>query len=172
MKLASNFKSILNKREELFAILKFLAKLTLLGILVHLALFLLAPKIDTLIFQETIAKFIAWAVSLLGFNSYSEGAFVVVNRAILRIVPDCLAFKSSLALTALIISANSNISKKIKGIFLGIIAIQIINLLRLTTVAISISYSEILFTLVHIYIWNFLMISAILSFWLLWSRKF
>lgn len=134
--------------------------------------FLLWVNWNTIFFQKSTASMVSYLLSLSGVSSKSSGIYVIIeNLGVIKIVKDCLGWKSMLALTGLILATRGiEIKERFHGIFLGLVLVQGFNILRLfTTFYIVVAYS-LNFEIVHSFIWRWGLTFLVLGIWLIWLR--
>lgn len=152
---------------KLGEIFQFLVIFTFLSSIMH---FLIWLNIDTVYLQNLMASLISSLLFLSGIPAYSDGINVIIsNFGIVRIIKDCLGWKSMLALTSLIVATPKvDRSYKINGILLGILIIIFLNILRLFSTIFIVYKFNISFDFIHSILWQWSLVVAILFIWIAW----
>ena len=161
-------KGLTAKQKKLYKIFIFLMKLLILVIPLYLLIWL---NLDLTFFREQLALQTQWLLRLIGIEAERvEYLLVLPNNFLFFIEKDCLAWKSLLFLSALIIATPSPIKKKGVGLLLAIPGLYIINLFRLVMTAYYASHFPETVWLMHDIGWQFGLLLSVLLMWSLWIK--
>lgn len=89
----------------------------------------------------------------------------------IRIVWGCVGIKEIIMTIFIIITAPGSSCKKLWYIPLAIIAILIVNLIRLLSITLIVHNHMELFNFVHEYVFRFVVYGSLFLIWLLWTEK-
>jgi len=87
------------------------------------------------------------------------------------IAPGCNGIEAVIVLLAAILAYPATIKDKLLGISIGIIAIQLMNIVRIISLFYLGQYNETLFDWAHSYIWQALIMLDVLIVYLFWLRR-
>ncbi len=149
----------------------FLVKFNLLLIPIYAIIYL---NISIFALQELYAKFLAYVISFLGFQATASGVLIFLGKYgfPINISFDCLGWKSSYSLFALVFATPGEWKNKLKFLRLWIPAFVLINFVRImSTVLIGYSFGFQYIEPVHTYFWQFAMIAIVLGVWFLWLKR-
>lgn len=134
--------------------------------------YLLWVNWDLFHFQRATASLISYLLNLAGIKASSSGIYISINDiGPIKIVKDCLGWKSMLALTGLILATRGvKWKRKIYGIAAGLIFVQLANILRLFSTFYSVVVFEINFEIVHTFIWRWGLTLLVLLLWIGWLK--
>jgi archaeosortase B (VPXXXP-CTERM-specific) len=108
--------------------------------------------------------------SLSGAEVMVSGAMVSINGFGLEVIDECTAVFSSIVYCSCVLAYPTTLKNKGLGIAFGIPSLYVINLLRLTILAlVGISYPG-MFEFVHVYLWQASFIIFVVAIFLLWLR--
>jgi archaeosortase B (VPXXXP-CTERM-specific) len=108
--------------------------------------------------------------SLSGAEVVVNGAMVSINGFGLEIIDECTAVFSSIVYCSCVLAYPTTLKNKGMGIGFGVPSLYVINLLRLTILAlVGISYPG-MFEFVHVYLWQASFIIFVVVVFLLWLR--
>jgi exosortase/archaeosortase family protein len=163
-------KKLIEKQKKLQDTLIFLIKFSLFAVVLH---FLLWINIDTLPLQKTTAELVAFILSLIGYESVSQGTIVKTDSWGIEIVRDCLGWKSMLAVLGLVFATpNVEVRRKLLGALFGISIVFIANIARLVTTAIvGVKFGYSGFEMTHLFLWRWGLMVVVLSGWWIWLER-
>ncbi len=124
--------------------------------------------------QELYAKFIAFVLSSISLQAVASGVLVFLGKEkfAIDISFDCLGWKSSYSLFALVFATPGSVKNKLKFLGLWIPIFAFINFVRImTTVFVGYGFGFQYMELVHTYIWQFAMIGIVLTTWYVWLKN-
>lgn len=120
------------------------------------------------------AQISGFALNMLGQNTVCTNSIVSSNLFSVDIRRGCDAIEPIILFVSAVTAFPTSISKKLVGVFVGIIVLFSINILRIICLFLTGVYVESLFEIMHVDIWQYLFIFfAILLclFWIQWSSK-
>jgi exosortase family protein XrtF len=161
-------------KEEEKKIVLFIAKvlgLYLLWYLVYDLWIFPDGKLDT-----WLSEHVAWAASLLlslfGFPSYAEGVAVLVNgRPTVLIGNPCNGMVLFGIFTGFIIAFPGLVKRKVVFIVIGLMAIYLVNVLRVVALALNHIYSYGTVSFNHHYTFTFAVYGCIFLLWMYWVKR-
>jgi archaeosortase B (VPXXXP-CTERM-specific) len=141
----------------------------LLGLYI-LGLAVWRPKIDLLVsrLMDSVAGATGSVLRLLGQACIVQNNLITMDRLSLEIVLQCTGFYETLIVAAAILAYPATFQRKLKGLLLFVALIYVINLGRMTLLALIGQHSQTLFDLVHLYVFEITSILIIIAMWLLW----
>jgi exosortase H (IPTLxxWG-CTERM-specific) len=123
-------------------------------------------------YTAVIAKMSAVALRLLGEGAAVSGCVVSSPRFAVTIYNGCNGLITSLIFVSGVLAFPARWTSKLIGVAGGLVAIQLVNLVRI----ISLFYIGVFFPDhfddAHVYIWQSLVIVAGISLWIVWARSF
>lgn len=123
-------------------------------------------------FLDFTARTTALFLNLTGQGIIVDGPVVSSGRFSFQIVDLCTAIMPMMIFTAGIVAFPSRITAKLYGLVLGLIAIFVVNQVRLLSLFFIGTYAPNLFESVHLLVWQSLMVLLALGLWLLWIYKY
>lgn len=160
--------------KRLFAVLIFLVVFNLLAIPLYLVMYFDISWKSLQIFN---AQLLVVTLDVFRFDSNVEDFTVnVMTQSGLQKIEiswDSTGWKSMYAVAVLIIATPvSRLSKRIKFALMGVLAIFILNYLRVVTTILVSLYSDFrLFDIVHTFLWREGLILGVVGFWFIWLLK-
>jgi exosortase H (IPTLxxWG-CTERM-specific) len=123
-------------------------------------------------FTSFIAKTSAWIIQLFDQDVTAYGIILQdkTNGFAVSIEAGCNGIEASIVLIAAMLAFPASWRLKLIGIGIGILAIQVMNLLRIITLFYLGQWSQTAFEWAHLYIWQSLIILDVLVVFLIWLR--
>ena len=118
---------------------------------------------------SAIARATAGVLRVLGNNAVVQGSTVVVEPLRLRIIGECTAVHVMALFTAAVIAYPARWKSRLAGITLGLLAIQFVNLVRMTSLYYIIARWPDAFETAHLIVWQSLMVVVAVVLWTLWA---
>ena len=100
----------------------------------------------------------------------SHDSIIYLNKIALNVQFGCNGLEAFLIYTVGILAFPATYRKKIMGIVLGFLILQLLNIFRIALLAITATYYYSIFDVVHLYIAQGVMIAAALFIFLLWIK--
>lgn len=149
--------------------------LLFLGILIFLFAAELTGPVQTVFvqpFTALIAQISAWIVQLFDSTATADGIILrnVENGAAVAIQPGCNGVEAMIALTAAIMAFPAPWKHKLIGLFIGFLAIQALNLVRIISLFYLLQWHPSWFEWAHLYLWQALIILDAMIVFILWLR--
>lgn len=128
-------------------------------------------RLDTWL-SENVARASSLFLSLFGFPSYTEGVVVMVNgRPTVAIGNPCNGMVLFGIFSGFIMAFPGLVKRKAVFIVLGLMAIYLVNVLRVVALALNHIYSRATLDFNHHYTFTFAVYSCIFLLWMYWVRK-
>jgi len=146
-----------------------------LGILaVSFTIVALRPVNDSVVVPYT--TFVAWmsgqALDLLGEEMTINGCVLLSPRFAVTIYNGCNGLITSLIFVSGVLAFPARWKAKVAGVVGGLVAIQIINQIRIISLFYIGIYFPQFFNQSHIFIWQSLVIVAGVTLWVVWAHRF
>jgi len=136
-------------------------------------LYLLTDQSEAIImFAKTTAQLTAMILSALGEAVRVDGVSLYSPLLNMRIVSECTAITPTMVFSAAVIAFPSSIYTKLKGLLLGIVALYLINLVRVVTLFYIGTHAPDQMEFVHIVVWQSAMILIAIGLWSLWAARY
>lgn len=167
----SQIKEILDKNESTFSVVKFIVTyVVLMG--GFFALLRFQPISGTgdlyAIYESGLIASSVKLLNFLGLTAWGEGSLLFLPNITFDVRFGCNGLEAVLIYAVAILSFPAGWIKKLIGIAVGFIIIQVINLLRIVGLAYSGVYYRDIFDLLHIYIAQGIMIAVALGVFLIY----
>jgi exosortase H (IPTLxxWG-CTERM-specific) len=123
-------------------------------------------------FTGLIANVSAWLIQLFDQGVHAYG-IILQDKAsgfAVSIEAGCNGIEASIVLIAAMLAFPASWRMKLIGIAVGILAIQLMNLLRIISLFYLGQWNQTAFEWAHLYIWQSLIILDVLVVFLLWLR--
>ncbi len=123
-------------------------------------------------FTERVASVSAWLVQLFDPLVVSQGVTLIDLRSgfSVAIRAGCNGVEASIVLVAAILAFSANWYLKLLGIGVGLITIQLLNLVRIISLFYIGQWNMEVFEWAHLYIWQALITFDVLIYFLIWLR--
>lgn len=109
----------------------------------------------------------------MGYPLFQNGThFGIVNSAGLIVSEPCNGVSLFVTFAIFIIAFNGTIKNKLWFIPVGILLINVLNILRVVALCLIINYKPHLLEFNHSYTFTFLMYTIIFGLWIIWIKKF
>jgi exosortase H (IPTLxxWG-CTERM-specific) len=146
--------------------------LTILGI--SFTVIALKPVNEAFVVPYTtlIAKVSGLLLRLLGEDITINGCLLRSPRFAVTIYNGCNGLITSLIFVSGVLAFPARWPAKIVGVIGGLLAIQIINLIRILSLFYIGIYLPQFFNQSHIFIWQSLVILAGVTLWIIWAHRF
>ena len=129
------------------------------------------PFTDTVV-TRWVAIYVAGFLDLVGADAEVRGRIIVSSIGSVEIIRECTAVYPTALYLAAVFAYRCSWRRKLIGIFGGIVAIQVLNLIRIVSlIFIQRSYPDA-FEYMHMVVWQSLIVFLTGLLWLLWSTEF
>jgi len=119
-----------------------------------------------------IASVTAIILRVTGFEGVAYGSMIGSSLGAVEIVRECTGVYPSAMYVAAVLAFPTSWLRKLSGILLGLLSIQIVNLVRVISLAyIHKSHPE-LFETAHLVVWQSLIVFATVLIWTVWALEF
>ena len=145
--------------------------IVLLGLLEGLYL-LTSQSVAVVLFATTTAHLTAMALSVLGEAVRVEGVSLYSPQLNMQIVSECTAITPTIVFGAAVLAFPSSVSVKLKGLLLGIVALYLINLVRVVSLYYIGIHAPDQMEFAHIVVWQALMALSAIGLWSLWAARY
>ena len=122
-------------------------------------------------FTEAIARWSAVLLNLIGQQVSVTGTTITSPKFGVNINNGCNGVEAMLILLASIVAFPASIRARAAGLFLGALAVQLLNAVRIVTLYLLGAYQPKLFEMFHTAVWQILIILAAIAFFLVWSSR-
>ncbi len=123
------------------------------------------------ILSEITASVLSIIMSFMGVESYSSGQSVYMDGFSVMIIDECTGLYELLVYIGCVLAYPTTINKKMVGIFVGIPAMLLINMLRLVVLSFVGLFYPAFFGYMHYYLWQVTFIFLIVLLFLIWIEK-
>jgi len=152
-------------------------RFTLIFILTLISLFtleLLSITQENLIIPWTqlLAEMSSYLVRLFDSHAIAQGIVLRDSQSgfAVSIQPGCNGIEAVIVLIAAILAYPADYKAKIKGIVLGFIAIQFLNVIRIISLFYLGQWNQTVFNWAHQYVWQALIMLDVLLVFIIWIR--
>ncbi|WP_205502613.1 exosortase X [Rufibacter psychrotolerans] len=123
--------------------------------------------------SEQVAQAGAWSLSLLGYSTQAQKIMILVDgRPTVFIGNPCNSLALMATFTGLIGAFPGDLKKKLFFIPVGIVAIYLINVLRVAALSLNHIYSHGTVDFNHKYTFSFVVYAFIFGMWVIWVKKY
>ena len=123
-------------------------------------------------FTAGIAKVSGALLGRMGESDLSVSGTVIRSpRFAVNINNGCNGVEAMLILLASILAFPASLKARATGLFLGALAVQLLNAIRIITLYLLGAYQPRLFDIFHTAVWQIVIILAAIGFFLLWSAR-
>jgi exosortase H (IPTLxxWG-CTERM-specific) len=144
------------------------------GLLVFYAVVALNQVNDYVIvpFTEVVARCSALVLRSVGIGVEVAGTVMRSPRFALDVHNGCNGVEATILLAAAILAFPATLRSRLIGLAITSVAIELLNLVRLSSLFWLGAYHRRIFDFFHIAVWQSLVILAAISMFVLWSWKF
>lgn len=122
---------------------------------------------------QVLAHLSGVIASFFDANVMSQGKFLI-DRSTgsgVSIEAGCNGVEACLILIAAMLAYPARWKAKFAGILIGIVAVQIVNVVRVVSLFYLAGWNAEIFRFAHLYMWQALIMLDVLVVWLLWIRQ-
>jgi exosortase H (IPTLxxWG-CTERM-specific) len=151
----------------------FLLFVLLLAVLFGLELTPWAQDWFVLPWTSALASISTWIVTLFDGNVVAAGKIMrsTTNGFAVSIEAGCNGVEATLVLLAAMLAFPAPWKHKIIGLIIGILAVQLLNVLRVVSLFYLGQWNYDAFEYAHLYVWQALIMLDVLVVWLIWVRR-
>jgi len=134
----------------------------------------LQPVNDTVIepFTAVIADVSGWTLNVLGQDITMRQTVIRSDKFAVNIRNGCNGVEAMVILLAAIVAFPATWKARLVGLGLGVVVIQLINLIRVVALFLTGAYLPKLFDSSHTVIWQTVVILSAVLLWIFWANKF
>lgn len=121
---------------------------------------------------EKIASASSWTLNLIGVKNRVHKISIMSNKFSVTIKNGCNGVFASMIFIAALLAYPFPIFPKILGVIVGIVVIQIVNLIRVILLFLVGVYAPAYFNESHVFFAQVLVISVTMALWLYWIKKY
>ena len=122
-------------------------------------------------FTEGVAAMSGALLKTIGEDVVVRGTVIRSSRFAVNINNGCNGVEAMLILLASIVAFPASLKARAAGLFLGALAVQVLNAIRIITLYLLGAYQPRLFDLFHTAVWQVVIILAAIGFFLAWSAR-
>lgn len=122
-------------------------------------------------FTEGVAQVSGAILRGIGQPVTTTGTVIQSARFGVNINNGCNGVEAMLILLASIVAFPATLKARAAGLFLGAIAVQLLNAVRIVTLYLLGAYQPRLFDMFHTAVWQILIILSAIAFFLIWSAR-
>lgn len=123
-------------------------------------------------FPAGIAHSSTALLNIVGVEATANKNFVTMpNRYTFQIVYHCAGIFAMIIYTAAVLAYPATILEKLLGLFIGIAALNTINVVRIASLGVVAMYRPDFFEVFHEWLWQGIFIIFVLFMWLVWRLK-
>jgi exosortase H (IPTLxxWG-CTERM-specific) len=148
--------------------------LLFMGILaVCFSVLALRPVNDAVVvpYTEMVARVSGAALTLLGEEMTIDGCDLSSPRFAITIYNGCNGLITSLIYVAGVLAFPAGPRDKLIGLGFGLVAIQLVNLVRIVSLFYIGVYLPRFFSQAHVFVWQTLVILAGVALWVVWAQR-
>ena len=123
-------------------------------------------------FTAGIAKVSGFTLDLIGQNVTMQGTIIRNSRFAVNIRNGCNGVEAMLIFLAAVLAFPASWRSRGLGLVLGILAIQVVNLIRVVALFLTGIYFPRLFDASHTVVWQTVVILAGVVLWIFWANRF
>ena len=122
-------------------------------------------------FTAGVARASGAALNLLGQDTRMEETVIRNSRFAVNIRNGCNGVETMLIFGAAVLAFPAPWKDRLSGFFLGMVAIQLVNLVRVVALFLTGVYFPSLFDSSHTVVWQTIVILAGVALWILWAQR-
>ena len=123
-------------------------------------------------FTAGIAKVSGLTLKALGQDIRMDGTRILSKRFSVNIKNGCNGVEAMLIFFAAVLAFPSPWASRLKGLALGFVVIQVLNLIRVVALYLTGAYMPKLFDTSHTVVWQGIVILLSLVLWIYWASRF
>lgn len=128
------------------------------------------------VLQDPLEKFLATITGtvLSWFNATVQiyDSTIVIESFVANIVPACTGLFTTTIYIAAVLAYPSSLKRKAQGVIFGVLAIMLINAIRIISLLLIGAYWVDAFEFVHLVIWQTAAVVFAVFLWLFWVQRF
>lgn len=134
----------------------------------------LEPVVDHVVvpFTEVVVSATAFLLRAAHQQIEVSGTVIRSSRFALDVRNGCNGVEAVMVLAAAMLAFPATLRSRLTGLLAGSVAIEILNLVRVSSLVWLGEYHRELFDFIHVGVWQSIVILAAVSMFVYWSRKF
>ena len=151
----------------------FLLFCALLLILFSLELWRPVQHFAVVPWTHALARLSGAVASFFDADVVAQGSLLLDRRngSGVSIEAGCNGVEACLMLIAAMLAFPTGWRQKLKGVAIGVVAVQAVNVLRVISLFYLLRWDAEVFNFAHLYLWQALIMLDVLVVWLLWIRR-
>ena len=151
---------------------QFLIKFAVLLVVLY-ALVAINPVNDHVIIPYTnvLAWVVAKSLALIHITAAADGTVINAARFALDIHNGCNGVEAVVLLLAAIAAFPASLFERAKGLLLGLLFVQVVNVIRLMMLFWLGAYHRSVFDLFHVTVWQTIIVLVTFAFFYVWSTR-
>ncbi len=127
----------------------------------------------TVPWTNALASISTWIVTLFDGNVVASGKVIrsLTNGFAVSIEAGCNGVEATIVLCAAILAFPAPWRHKVVGLVIGVVAVQLLNIVRVISLFYIGQWSYTVFEWAHLYVWQALIMLDVLVVWLIWVRR-
>lgn len=123
-------------------------------------------------FTAGVAQASGAILELLGQDIRMQGSMILSDRFSVNIMNGCNGVEAMLIFFAAVLAFPASWKARLAGLALGLVAIQLVNLLRVVALYLTGAYLPGFFDTSHTVVWQTLVILSGVLLWIFWANRF
>jgi exosortase H (IPTLxxWG-CTERM-specific) len=122
-------------------------------------------------FTAGVARVSGWTLALLGQDVAMSGTVIRSERFAVNIENGCNGVETMLIFLSAVLAFPAPWASRLVGVAAGIVAIQLVNLVRVVALFLTGAYFPALFDTSHTVVWQTLVILSGVLLWIFWADR-
>lgn len=123
-------------------------------------------------FTAGVARVSGWTLRILGQDIHREGTRILSPRFSVNIENGCNGVETMLIFFSAVLAFPAPWRARLAGLAVGLVAIQLLNLVRVVALYLTGAYLPSLFDASHTVLWQTLVILGGVLLWIFWATRF
>ena len=123
-------------------------------------------------FTMGVAKTSGWALNVIGQDVSMRGTQIHGPKFAVDIMNGCNGLETVIIFVSAVLSFPAPIKSRLIGLVLGVVAIQLVNLVRVVALFLTGSYFPAFFDSSHTVVWQTIVIGFGVLLWMFWANRF
>lgn len=123
-------------------------------------------------FTAGVAKASGWTLEAIGQDIRMQGTMILSEKFSVNIRNGCNGVETMLIFCSAVLAFPATWKSRWRGLALGLVAIQIVNLVRVVALYLTGAYMPKLFDTSHTVVWQSIVILFGVLLWIYWANKY
>lgn len=123
-------------------------------------------------FTAGVAKASGWTLRAIGQEIRMQGTMILSEKFSVNIKNGCNGVETMLIFCSAVLAFPASWKSRWQGLALGLVAIQLVNLLRVVALYLTGAYMPKLFDASHTVVWQSIVILFGVLLWIYWANKY